>query len=303
MGDKVIHVSNLTKDYGMSRGIFDISLEVTKGEIFGFLGPNGAGKSTTIRTLLGFQKADQGKCDIMGLDCWTKPSQVQHYLGYVAGEINYPDVRTGWQFIKMIAGMRKTNLKEAERLCEYYQLKPHGILKRMSKGMKQKIALVVAFMHNPQIIILDEPTSGLDPLMQARFVDHVLSEKAKGKTIFMSSHIFEEIEKTCDRLAIIRNGKIVAQMPMTDIIHNKDKQFEVRFKRIDSTVAFARLAYDFEEVNLDKSRVKVKIHDNQVNQFVHDLAKFEIEYISEIKLTLEERFMQYYKDDTMKGAM
>ncbi|MCL1945289.1 MAG: ABC transporter ATP-binding protein [Firmicutes bacterium] len=302
MDENVIVVDNLTKDYGLGRGCFDVSFGVKKGEVFGFLGPNGAGKSTTIRHLLGFQKAHKGNCSIMGLDCWTKPKEVQGYLGYIAGEINYPDIKTGWQFIKMIASMRGVDLKEAERLCEYYQLKPHGVLKRMSKGMKQKIALVVAFMHNPQIVILDEPTSGLDPLMQAKFVDHILSERDKGKTILMSSHIFEEVEKTCDRLAIIRNGKIVAQMHMNDITHNKDKQFEVRFKSLADAQTFGNLQYEFVEKNYDKSRVKVKVHDSHINRFVADLAKYQLEYISEIKLTLEERFMEYYKDDTMVGG-
>ena len=298
----VISVSNLTKDYGLGRGCFDVSFEVQKGEVFGFLGPNGAGKSTTIRHLLGFQKAQSGKCSIMGLDCWTQPKDVQQYLGYIAGEINYPDIKTGWQFIKMIAAMRNVNLSVAERLCEYYQLKPQGTLKRMSKGMKQKIALIIAFMHDPQIYIFDEPTSGLDPLMQAKFVDHVKSEQSKGKTILMSSHIFEEVEKTCDRLAIIRNGRIVSQMHMSEIVHNKDKQFEVKFVSHNDMRAFCGLNYEFVEQNVEKTRVKVKVHDSHVNRFVQDLAKFNLDYISEIKLTLEERFMEFYKDDTMQGG-
>lgn len=298
----VISVNGLTKDYGMGRGCFDVSFEVAKGEVFGFLGPNGAGKSTTIRHLLGFQKAQTGKCSIMGLDCWTQPKDVQGYLGYVAGEINYPDVKTGWQFLKMIAAMRGVSMDVAQKLCDYYQLKPQGNLKRMSKGMKQKLALIVAFMHDPEIYIFDEPTSGLDPLMQAKFVDHVLSEQSKGKTILMSSHIFEEVEKTCQRLAIIRNGKIVSQMPMTDITHNKDKQFEVKFNTLSDMQSFSNLHYDFVEKNTDKTRVKVKVHDNQVNTFISDLSKLKVEYLSEIKITLEERFMEFYKDDTMKGG-
>lgn len=216
--DSVIKVSNLTKDYGQGRGVFDVSLEVKKGQVFGFLGPNGAGKTTTIRHLLGFSKPQGGSTSILGLDCWSKPATVQEHLGYLAGEIAFPDKMTGWQFIKMIAEMRGIkDLKHVEDLCEYFQLKPNGELKRMSKGMKQKVGLVIAFMHDPDIIILDEPTSGLDPLMQAKFCDLIKREKAKGKTILMSSHIFEEIEKTCDIVAIIKGGKIAAQFEIDKI--------------------------------------------------------------------------------------
>jgi len=225
-----IKVSNLTKDFGANRGVFDISFEVKKGEVFGFLGPNGAGKSTTIRHLLGFQKPQKGSCEIMGIDCWKNPSEVQKHIGYLAGEIAFPDGKSGWQFIKQIASMRNLDLKLAKDLCEYFQLNPNGSLKRMSKGMKQKIGLVIAFMHDPDIIIFDEPTSGLDPLMQARFCDLIKKEKARGKTIFLCSHIFEEVEKTCDRLVIVKQGRIVASVDMEEMNKKKDKEYMVPSK-------------------------------------------------------------------------
>ncbi|MCL2846460.1 MAG: ATP-binding cassette domain-containing protein [Firmicutes bacterium] len=228
--ETVIRVTNLTKDFGSGRGVFDVSFEVKRGEVFGFLGPNGAGKSTTIRHLLGFTKPHGGKTEIMGLDCWMEPQKVQKHIGYVAGEIAFPDNTSGWNFIKQIAAIRGVDLKRAEELCQYFQLKAAGELKRMSKGMKQKIALVIAFMHDADIIILDEPTSGLDPLMQARFCELIRREKEKGKTILMSSHIFEEIEKTCDRVAIIKQGKLVAQVDLEEMNKKKDAKYMVPAK-------------------------------------------------------------------------
>jgi len=298
----VIKVSNLYKDYGENRGVFDVSFDVKRGEVFGFLGPNGAGKTTTIRHLLGFSKPQGGKCEIMGIDCWKHPEKVQEHLGYLAGEIAYPQNLTGWQFIKQIATMRNVDLARAQDLCDYFQLKPHGELKRMSKGMKQKIALVIAFMHDPQIIILDEPTSGLDPLMQARFCDLIRSERDKGKTILMSSHMFEEVEKTCSRLVIIKQGRIVSRVDMKDIEHRPDKEFEVRFKEAADAKRFSGLKYNYTEVNLEKNRVKVIVNDSQINEFLASVNNYKLEYISEIKFTLERYFMEHYKAEDEEDA-
>lgn len=292
----IIKVKNLTKDYGMNRGCFDVSFEVHKGEVFGFLGPNGAGKTTAIRHMLGFSKPQSGECEILGMNCWQQPSKIQEHLGYLAGEIAFPENMTGWQFIKQIAEMRKVGLEKAQTLCDYFQLKPHGELKRMSKGMKQKTALVIAFMHDADIIILDEPTSGLDPLMQAKFCDLIKSEKEKGKTILMSSHMFEEVEKTCDRVVIIKQGRIIAEVKMKDIEHKKDKEFEIRFKQKADAENFAKLKYEFTEKNFDKNRVKVKVNDESINEFLTALNKYKLEYMREIKFTLEKYFMQYYRE-------
>jgi len=227
----VISVQNLTKDYGHGRGNFDVSFSVKRGEVFGFLGPNGAGKTTTIRHLLGFSKPQSGSTAIMGIDCWAKPEDVQKHLGYVAGEIAFPEGMQGWQFLKQIIDMRKlgqAGIDRAKELCEFFKLNTNAKLKRMSKGTKQKIALVVAFMHDPEILILDEPTSGLDPLMQARFVELIEREKSRGKTILMSSHMFDEVEKTCDRVAIIKQGRVIAETDLKNIDDKTRKKYEVK---------------------------------------------------------------------------
>ena len=227
--ENIIEVKNLTKDYGGNKGVFDISLDVRQGEVFGFLGPNGAGKTTMVRHLLGFIKSDNGTCDILGMDCRTKPAEIQKHIGYVAGEIALPDGMNGQKLIEQIAAMRGCPLTRANELCEYFDIDPNGKIKRMSKGMKQKIALVIAFMHDPEIILLDEPTSGLDPLMQERFCDLILQEKQRGKTVLLSSHIFNEVEKTCDRVMIIKQGRIIAEVDMADIDRRQPEYVVTKF--------------------------------------------------------------------------
>jgi ABC-2 type transport system ATP-binding protein len=298
---QVMKVENLRKDYGESRGIFGISFEVQKGEVFGLLGPNGAGKTTTIRHLLGFSKAQSGSCSILGFDCWTKAKEIQRHIGYVPGEIAFPDHLTGYEFLEQISDLRKmTSLDRAKELINLFDLDPRGELKRMSKGMKQKVALVTAFMHEPELIILDEPTSGLDPLMQTRFIELIKEERKKGHTIFLSSHMFEEVEKTCDRVAIIKQGKIVTEVKMKAIEHRAEKRFEIKFSNAKDAKDFSQQHFSFDEVNLDKTRVKVRVHDKEINQLIQSLSTRNIVYISEIKYNLEQYFMHYYqKEDSI----
>ena len=207
----VIRIDRLTRDYGGGKGVFDLSFQVDQGEAFGFLGPNGAGKTTTIRHLMGFLKAASGDCTIGGMDCWKDRHRIQARLGYIPGEISFFDDMTGAEFLRFAASYRglPSTLRQKELLSRF-ELDPRGKIKKMSKGMKQKLGIVAAFMHDPDILILDEPTSGLDPLMQSRFIDLITEEKKRGKTILMSSHLFEEVERTCDRVGIIRQGRLAA---------------------------------------------------------------------------------------------
>lgn len=206
-----MEVSHLTRDYGQGKGIFDLSFSIAPGEVFGFLGPNGAGKTTTIRHLMGFLRPRQGSCTIDGMDCWKDAARIQKNLGYIPGEIAFFGDMDGWEYLTFLQKYR--GMSGGNRMMELiarFEVNPKGKIKKMSKGMKQKIGIVAAFMHDPAILILDEPTSGLDPLMQGRFVELIQEEKAAGKTILMSSHMFEEVERTCDRIGIIRSGKLVA---------------------------------------------------------------------------------------------
>ena len=235
-----IQIENLTRDYGGGKGVFDVSFRVDRGEAFGFLGPNGAGKTTTIRHLMGFLKPQAGKCTIEGLDCWKDRDGIQARLGYIPGEINFFDDMTGAEFLRFVTSYRKDgeNGRKAE-LLERFELDPKGKIRRMSKGMKQKLGIVAAFMHDPDILILDEPTSGLDPLMQSRFVEFIAEEKGRGKTILLSSHIFEEVERTCDRIGIIRQGKLVAVDSVEALRHRHIRSYDVTLADEALAQAFA----------------------------------------------------------------
>ena len=236
-----INVQNLTRDYGLGKGIFDVSIQVEKGLIFGFLGPNGAGKTTTIRHLMGFIKPKAGSCQIDGLDCWKNRGQIQERLGYIPGEISFIDDMTGREFLKFVSSYR--NIRKENRMqemLERFELDPRGKIKKMSKGMKQKLGIVSAFMHDPSILILDEPTSGLDPLMQNRFVELIAEEKKKGKTILLSSHMFEEVERTCDRIGIIRSGKLVTVDSVETLRERHMRTYTVCLDSPETAADFAR---------------------------------------------------------------
>ena len=235
----VIKIADLTRDYGNGKGIFQISFRVEEGEIFGFLGPNGAGKTTTIRHLMGFLRPQSGKCRIAHLDCWKERDRIQEFLGYIPGEMNFFEDMTGWEFLNFCARYR--GLREPSRekeLMDRFEVDPRGKIRKMSKGMRQKLGIVTAFSHDPRVLILDEPTSGLDPLMQNRFVELIREEKARGKTILMSSHMFEEVDRTCDRVGIIRAGRLVA---LDDIDALRDRHL----RRYTVTLADPGTAADF----------------------------------------------------------
>jgi len=230
----LIEIHQLTKDYGQGRGVFDIDLQVEEGESFGFVGTNGAGKTTTIRHLMGFLNPHRGVCRIKGLDCWSQAAEVKRYVGYVPGEIAFPDARSGFDFLDRQATLVGCSGRtRRDYLLDRLQLDATANLKRMSKGMKQKTAIVAAFMPDPAILILDEPSTGLDPLMRASFVEVLEEERARGKTIFMSSHMFNELETTCDRVAMIKDGVIVDIASTTAIRHYENKTYKIEFLDAD----------------------------------------------------------------------
>lgn len=295
MTTNVIEIRQLTKDYGNNRGIFDVSLSVKKGEVFGFLGPNGAGKSTTIRHLMGFIQADQGSCQINGLDCLRDHARIQQALGYLPGEIAFMDDITGLEFIKFMAKMKgMTDLTKAYELMERFELNPQGKIKKMSKGMKQKIGIICAFMHDPELLILDEPSSGLDPLMQNRFIELVLEEKQRGKTIFMSSHIFEEIERTCDRTAMIKDGRLISIEELQTLKASKHKTYQITFATQELVEQFMDEGFECKQV--ESTVIKV-VPRNNLNYLLATLSRYDIIDLDITKPTLEELFLHFYGGD------
>jgi len=288
----VIEIKNLTKDYGDKKGIFNINFSVKKGEVLGFLGPNGAGKTTTIRHLMGFSKADKGSSSINGLDCFDNSSEIQKFLGYLPGEIAFLDDMTGIKFIKFVAEMKGIKeLSRANELIKRFDLNANGKIKKMSKGMKQKIGIICAFMQDPDILILDEPTSGLDPLMQNEFIKLIAEEKEKGKTILMSSHSFEEIEKTCDRAAIIKEGKIVAVENIATLKESKQKIYNITFENGEMAKEFIKEGFKTKEVNGNNVTITIK---GDIMPFIKALAKYKVLNLESYTQSLEDLFMHFY---------
>ncbi|WP_278847078.1 ABC transporter ATP-binding protein [Brachyspira pilosicoli] len=289
----VIKVDNISKDYGSKRGVFNLSFEVNRGEIFGMLGPNGAGKTTTIRQLMGFIKSDKGSAKILDMDCFVNRENIQLKLGYLPGEIAFMDEMKGSDFIRFIAEMKSIKSKKRiNDLTDLFELDANRKIKSMSKGTKQKIAIVCAFMNEPEVVILDEPTSGLDPLMQKKFIELILEEKKKGTTIFMSSHIFEEVEKTCDRTAILKDGKLIAIEDMEELKSKKNKNFEVIFKTNEEALNFKNKISFKSEIN--NNIVKLSIINNEINNFIKELSNYDILDINSSSQTLEELFLHFY---------
>lgn len=295
----VIELQNITKDYGNGKGVFDVSFDVKEGEVFGYLGPNGAGKTTTIRQLMGFIRPEAGECQILGMDCFAECSSIQAEVGYLAGELAFIDDMTGRKFLEFIAQMKGIkDLSRMEELIERFELNPQGRMRKMSKGMKQKIGIISAFMGSPKVAILDEPTSGLDPLMQNRFIELILEEKKKGTTILMSSHIFEEVEKTCDRTAIIRAGKIVAIEDMQSLSKRRKKIYTVTLPDEETTDRFMQESgVDIRERNGNCVLLAVK---NQVPETLQLIAKYQPIDLDIKTQSLEELFMHFYGEEEAK---
>lgn len=301
----LLQVDDLTKDYGFGRGVFDVTFHVDEGEVFGFLGPNGAGKTTTIRHIMGFSKPQKGTTTVDGMDGWRQAEQIQRELGYLPGEIALPANLTGTQFIEYMAELRGvTDMSKTEYLLQKFALDPAGKLKRMSLGMRRKLAIITAFMHDPRILVLDEPTSGLDPIMQSTFIDFVLEEKKRGKTILLSSHMFSEVEATCDRIAIIKDGRIVSEIVTDDLRHRQDKVYDLEFLSDDDFARFTRAGRFVEDSRMEiistqakNRRAKVGVHDNDINEFFAVLSGYSLKFLKEEKFTLEDYFLDFYDRD------
>ena len=305
----VIEVDNLTKDYGFGRGVFNVSFKIDKGEVFGFLGPNGAGKSTTIRHLMGFSKPQKGETKIFDKTTFDNYHEILNNVGYIPGEIALPQGLTGYEFIDMMQKMyHKKNDEMLNKMLDLFKLESNVLkmeTKRMSLGVKRKLAIVTAFMSDPDVLILDEPTSGLDPVMQEVFINFIKEEKSRGKTILLSSHIFSEVDATCDRICIIKDGRIVSEFVANDLKHATLKHFKVIFKSNDSLEHFLNNKKDFINIlniNKDTLTVNLTCDDKDINEFISYISNYEIEEFTNIKETLQDFFMKFYKEDKDFGG-
>lgn len=306
--ENVIEVHHLKKDYGFGRGVFDISFDIKKGEVFGFLGPNGAGKSTTIRHLMGFSKPDEGETKILNQESFSNYYKILDKVGYIPGEIALPMGLTGYEFIKMMQDMYGVhNEQMLNRMLDLFELTPevlNGDTKHMSLGVKRKLAIVTAFMSDPEVLILDEPTSGLDPVMQQRFINFIIEEKKRGKTILLSSHIFSEVDATCDRIAIIKDGVIVSTFIANDLKHASLKNYHLVFVKKEDYLEFIEDHGNTTLIEKDEENNAVLLSclDENIGELVSKLAKYELKEFNNIKETLEDYFMKFYKEDKDFGG-
>lgn len=298
----IIEISNLTRDYGNDRGIFGLNLTIAEGEMVGYAGTNGSGKTTTIRHIMGFIRPDSGCTRVNGMSSWENASEIVKNIGYVPGEIAFPDLKTGIDFLKCQADfLGLKDMSRANELIERLQLDPRANLKRMSKGMKQKTALVAALMNDSPIIILDEPTTGLDPLMRSAFLDIIKEEHKKGKTIFMSSHSFDELEKTCDKVALINNGHIADVCDMNSIRNREVKEFKIEFHTHEDYLSFMKEGYEIIRVQEQYNQISIRIGADETAGLLKKLKTYNVKFISELPYTLEMHFKKILMDNHKKG--
>jgi len=284
---KVIEVRNLTKSYKDVLAVNNISFDVKKGEIFGFLGPNGAGKTTTIRVLLGYLRPNDGEAFIFGKNIKDNIVDIRKNVGYIPGELALYEHLTGKQFLDYFSSLRNTDLPLLDDLLEIFELPLDKKIKTYSKGMKQKMGIIQAFMDDPDVVIMDEPTLGLDPLLQQKFYKFLREEKKKGRTMFFSSHILSEVDKICDRVGIIRDGDLVALESIENLKYKRGKKIRVKLKGEPKELTSMKNAkvvdgwIEFET-------------EGAIDPLIKKISKYTVLDIEIQEFSLEDIFMRYY---------
>ncbi|MBE0475926.1 MAG: ABC transporter ATP-binding protein [Coriobacteriia bacterium] len=293
MGSTVVRCEGLTKYYGKNRGIEDLTFEVRPGQVYGFLGPNGAGKTTTIRCLLSMLRPTRGTAYLFDRQVGIDGSDLRRRIGYVAGDVALFEKRTGQWMIDYVSGLRGRPGPSTKELCQRLQYDPSRKVKELSKGNKQKLALVIALMHDPELLILDEPTSGLDPLNQQVVFDIIEERTSRGATLFLSSHILSEVERVCERVAIIRAGRVVAEESVgtlldkalrTAVVTYADPVTEDMLRDVPGTTSLERLGD-----NVVRATIATDIDAALRRLLQKPIRDIQIEHAS-----LEEIFLQYY---------
>lgn len=289
-----IQVEHLTKRYGSHRGIQDITLAVEPGEIFGFLGPNGAGKTTTIRVLIGLLRPTAGSARIFGRDCWKNPGAVHQDIAFIPGDLRMYESMGAHEFLRFMARLHGSMGRDRiEALADRLQVELHRKIKHLSKGNKQKVGLIQALMHQAPLMVLDEPSSGLDPLMEHTFVELLREEAAAGRTVFLSSHNLSEVERVCDRVAIIREGSLVALERIETLKAKRVRQMSIIFKQPVDPRAFEADGIVVLEQGERRLRLGVR---GDINPLIRTLARYDVQDLSFFEPDLEDVFLHYYQD-------
>ena len=290
---EIIKVNNLTKNYGSFTALSGVDLNVKAGEVYGFIGPNGAGKTTTIRVLLGILKATEGSATIFGKDAWKDAVEIHKDIAYVPGDVNLWSNLTGGEVIDLFVRLRKgKNESRKNELIERFDFDPTKKCRTYSKGNRQKVALIAAFSSDADLYILDEPTSGLDPLMEKVFQECISEVKKDGKAVFLSSHILQEVERLCDKVSIIRDGKIIETGTMTELRH---------LTRTSVTAATLKPVVGLEnitgvhDIRITETELKFAVDTKHINDVLVLLTGFGITKIESTPPTLEDLFMSHYE--------
>lgn len=294
----LVETQGLTKRYGSSRGIEDVTFDINEGEVFGFLGPNGAGKTTTIRTLMGLLRPTGGSAHIGGLDCWEQSTEVKRLVGYLPGELSLDPNLTGGQILEYFGNLRggvdQTYLKQ---LITRLGLDPTRKFRQYSSGNKRKIGIVQAFMHRPRLLILDEPTNGLDPLNQQEFDRMVNEVREDGRTVLLSSHILTEVEQTCTRVAIIREGRLVRVGGVAELKGLKRHEVTITFADAVPLEAFNSLdGVEQAEALPDGHTLRLTVSGG-LDGVIKAAAQYRIVTLTSQEPSLEEIFLRYYEGD------
>ncbi|WP_329793058.1 ABC transporter ATP-binding protein [Lentzea sp. DG1S-22] len=289
-----ISVSGLVKTFGPTRALDDLTLDVQTGEVHGFLGPNGAGKSTTIRILLGLLRADSGTARLLGGDPWKDTAALHRRLAYVPGDVNLWPNLTGGEVIDLLGRLRGgVNEARREELLERFELDPRKKGRTYSKGNRQKVALVAALASDVELLILDEPTSGLDPLMEAVFQACINDERARGRTVLLSSHILAEVEALCDRVSIIRGGHIVETGTLADLRHLTRTSISAELAGPPDGLADLTGVHD---LVTEGNRVRFEVDSDELDPVLKRLAASGVRTLTSQPPTLEELFLRHYED-------
>ena len=294
----IIDVEKLTKSYGGKRGIVDVTFQVEEGEVFGFLGPNGAGKTTTIRILMALLRANGGTARIAGKECWKESVEIKRLIGYVPGEPALDPNLTGGQILEYFANLRGgVDHAYLQQLVKRLDLDTNRKFRQYSTGNKRKVVLIQAFMHKPRVLILDEPTSGLDPLNQQEFDGMVREAKKEGRTVFLSSHVLSEVEKTCDRVAIIRDGRLVKIGGVHELTDIKRYEITIAFAHPVPAETFAKLdgVAGVETLN-NGSAVRLTMQ-GAADAVIKAAAQYQVVSLTSYEPSLEDIFLRYYQRD------
>jgi len=286
-----ILIKDFKKQFGKLHAVDGINLEIKKGEIFGFLGPNGAGKSTTIRCLMGFNKPSDGSISVFGYDMATEATEAKKLMGYLSGDVKLYDNWTGWDHIRFFEGVRGKS-KNLDDLIQRFNFNPNAKFRYLSSGNKQKLGLILALMHEPKLLVMDEPTVGLDPLLQNEIYKVLIEMRDRGTTIFISSHNLPEVERLCDRVAIIKQGKLVAVESIKQLGEKKLHKIEVRFNDKFSASEFK--VGGVEKVDEIPSGLLITA-SGDLNPVLRALAKHTVIDLEITHASLEDVFMKFYE--------